>query len=61
MTESQGQAVVTAPVSAKQNSGSIPATQPYNNRLSGYIPKPIDVSINFYFKILINVKIFYFL
>lgn len=49
VTESQGQAVVTAPISAKQNSGSTPASQPYT-RLSGYHPdvraKQLDVSFS---------------
>ncbi|KAJ8678987.1 hypothetical protein QAD02_014774 [Eretmocerus hayati] len=47
LTESQGQAVVTAPVSAKQCSGNINISQPYS-RLTGCIPdvraKQIDVS-----------------
>lgn len=50
VTESQGQAVVTAPISAKQNSGSTPSSQPYT-RLSGYHPdvraKQLDVSTLF--------------
>ncbi|XP_008213494.1 coronin-7 isoform X4 [Nasonia vitripennis] len=49
LTESQGQAVVTAPISAKQNSGSAPASQPYT-RLSGYHPdvraKQLDIQKN---------------
>jgi hypothetical protein len=47
VTENQGQAVVTAPISAKQNSGNLPMSQPYT-RLSGYHPdiraKQLDVN-----------------
>ncbi|XP_058794013.1 coronin-7 isoform X4 [Phymastichus coffea] len=42
LTESQGQAVVTAPVSVKQNSGNISTSQPYN-RLSQYQSKYMDI------------------
>ncbi|XP_014219371.1 coronin-7 isoform X2 [Copidosoma floridanum] len=42
LSECQGQAVVTAPVAAKQNSGNIPGSQS-NSRLNSYQPKQLDL------------------
>ncbi|XP_011503045.1 PREDICTED: coronin-7 isoform X2 [Ceratosolen solmsi marchali] len=49
LTENQGQAVVTAPISAKQNMGNLSISQPYT-KLSGYHPdvraKQLDMQKN---------------